>query len=361
MNRRNLVLVLCASLVMSSLGACGKNEDFEDELRAAMRRTEAQPRAFFYTDETGRQKVAVRGAVEDDFRYRARVEVDDRPTLDEVASDDVLADRLLDPERLAMFVSKTPTAAAEPNVVQALKNQTWVVDPGGAPSLIAGAKEERKVGDDFVVDSLNVFRYVEQAIIDSPVPRVVRFNPESISYRPKEDPFPRPVKGVLRYDLTRSRVPRRSENGGNQSVPSTSVFRKMSVYVKDGQVVEIREFIDIGARLNDLRKNFGIDLSKSTSVDAAIAEVVTGINAVRKGQGLDLLRPRRMRARFTDIGTKTSVEVPTEGVVDGKLGFLINRGKQAVNETPSSTTVPGAPPGDGTGTATTGGAAASGG
>lgn len=338
MSRRLLSVLLCVAALMTLVGACGENNDFEDELRAAIRKTETQPRTFFYTDDIEGQKVAVRGAIEDDFRYRARVEVNGAPALDEIVSDDTLADRLLEPSLLPLFAAKTGGTQPDPPAVQALQSGMWVVDPSGAPSLVAGAKEERNVGDDFIIDALNTFRYVEQAIIDAPLPRVERFNPESISYRAKEDPFPRPKAGVKRYDITRSRVPRRSDSGGNQNVFGAAVFRKMSIYVRDGNVVEVREFIDIAARLEDIEKNFGIDLSKSRSVDEAVKEVVTGVNAVRKGQGLDLIRPRKMHARFSGFGKPTEVVLPTEGVVEGKLGFLLNRGKRSISEPTTPTT-----------------------
>lgn len=333
-----MAVLVCVAALMALVGACGENDDFEDELRAAIRKTETQSRTFFYTDDTDGQKIAVRGAIEDDFRYRARVEVNGAPALDEIVSDDTLADRLLEPSLLSLFAAKKGGTQPDPAVVQALQSGMWVLDPSGAPSLVAGAKEERTVGDDFIIDALNTFRYVEQAIIDAPLPRVERFNPESISYRAKEDPFPRPKRGVKRYDITRSRVPRRSESGGNQNVFGVGVFRKMSIYVRDGKVVEVREFIDVAARLEDIEKNFGIDLSKSRSVDEAVKEVVIGVNAVRKGQGLDLIRPRKMHVRFSGFGKPTEVVVPTEGLVEGKLGFLVNRGKRSVNEPTTPTT-----------------------
>ena len=158
---------LCGLLVAATLGlsACSGATDAEKRLREALRNTEKLSNTFLYTetvhDKAGDHETDVRGLVEDDFRYKARVAEDGRPVLDEVVSDDALAVRFLDPSAMTRFLRKpsttkqggsgvggagngavpAPEPAAtgggtpgEPSAADLLATRRWVLDPAGAPS-----------------------------------------------------------------------------------------------------------------------------------------------------------------------------------------------------------------------------------
>ena len=105
-------------LIVTALGlsGCKGATDSEKRLRAALRNTEKLSSTFLYTetvhDKAGNHETDVRGLVEDDFRYKARVATDGKPVLDEVVSDDAIAVRFLDPTAMGRFLRK-PTKAKQ--------------------------------------------------------------------------------------------------------------------------------------------------------------------------------------------------------------------------------------------------------
>ena len=111
-------MLMSGLLVLSTLGlsACTGATDAEKRLRTALRNTERLSNTFLYKetvhDTAGDHETDVRGLVEDDFRYKARVAEDGRPVLDEVVSDDALAVRFLDPSQMGRFLRK-PTKAKQ--------------------------------------------------------------------------------------------------------------------------------------------------------------------------------------------------------------------------------------------------------
>ena len=347
--RRPVRAVLAALVAASALAACGDPEDTATvEIRRAIAKTEAAPRRFVYEEEANDRKVVVEGLVEDDFRYKARLLFGTVPAVDEVVVDDALADRFLDVRALPLLAAtpgRDPTA--EPlgadvpieapgdvlDVPTALKTKRWVLDRTGAPSLIPTADEQHQLGDDAIYDALTVFRYVDRVLRETE-PR--KFNENDLDYKPQEDPFPKPQKGsgVTRYDFPRVRVPRPADAGGsgNQAVPGANSFRKMSVYVKDGIVVQILEDMDVASRLEDLARNYDVDFGDA-SVEQAVKIAIDGINAVRRGQGTEPIRVRKLSFRISDYGTEVRVELPTTDVVEGNLNILRNRGRQVTRPT----------------------------
>lgn len=349
MSRR--LLVLACLLGTLGLSGCGEATDTEKRLRAALAGTEQLAHTFVYS-ETFRAKdvereTEVQGLVEDDFRYKARVLVDGAPVLDEAVSDDALAVRFVEPARLADFarratrkVGRSEPGAPEapvgdsnrqgPDPIAALRTRRWVLDQAGAPAVVGGGvNDERLVGEDPILDALDVFTYVERAI-DEAV-RIVEYNEESLEYRRSEDPFPRPEKGskVIRYDFERPKLPRAADTtGGNQVTPDTRHFRKMSVYVKGGRVVQIREKIDVESRLEDLAKVYETKFPEGVSPAALEIVAVDALNAIRTGQGSDPIRLRSMVFKLADVGDDVKVDMPTD-VVETSLAVLQNRGRPA--------------------------------
>jgi len=87
------------------------------------------------------------------------------------------------------------------------------------------------------LEAMQVFDYTEAALREAG--EVVKFNPEDVSYKPKLDPFPRPTRDVVRYDVRPAVFPRA---GGslNQVMPDVRNFRKMAIYVRGGIVEAVR-------------------------------------------------------------------------------------------------------------------------
>lgn len=338
--RRTLVLTLAISLTAGVLGACGgPDRDDIDNLRAAIRRTEQLSHRFEYEEEEliTSETTRVLGVVEDDFRYKVRVEIDGSPAVDEVVVDDAVADRFYDLETLRNMLRSEPAVpakvsddielASQAEVRTALTRSQWVLDPIGAPAIFdTVANEERQIGDDPIVESQTVFQYVERVAREQ---FVKKFNEDDLDYKPKEDPFPKPTKDskVIRYDFLRANVPRPSEgaSSGRQAVPGASSFRKMSVYVKDGLVIRVLELIDVVDRLDDLERNYDIELEGPTT--QRVKTAIDAINAVRRGQGeRQNIRVRRLDFKLVDLGEPQTVTLPETSVV-GSLVALENRGK----------------------------------
>lgn len=356
MNRRRLLLT---GLLVSALGLSGCKDatDAEKRLREALRNTEKLSNTFLYKetvhDKAGSHETDVRGLVEDDFRYKARVAVDGKPVLDEVVSDDALAVRFLDPAEIGRFLRKpaeaksggagvggvgsapssdTGSASAatpgEPSAAAILASRRWVLDSAGAPSAFGGAATERTLGDDPIADARVVFAYVDRAINEAV--RVVEFNPESLEYRKDEDPFPTPEdgSGVARYDLERAKLPKASEtgSGSNQVTPDARHFRKMSVYVKDKRIIKVLEKIDVESRLDDLAKIYDTKFPTDRTPAELSAIAVEALNVIRTGQGQDPIRMRDMEFSLKDLGADVKVDMPTD-TMKASLALLQNRGR----------------------------------
>jgi hypothetical protein len=337
--RRRIALILGVTLAAGLLGACGgPDRKALDDLRAAVARTERLAHRFEYIDEDliGGTTNRVVGVVEDDLRYKVRLEVNGEPAVDEVVYDDAVADRFYNTDVLRSMARKTVVEAAPSSdselsppaeVREALLRSQWVLDPAGAPPLFDDvAADERQIGDDPIVDAQTVFQYINQVTRQQPVRK---FNPDALDYKPKEDPFPKPSRDsdIVRYDFFRFPVPKPSDGAGagRQAVPGAPSFRKMSVYVKDGVVIRVLEVIDVVDRLDDIERNYEVKLEGTTQEKVKTA--IDAINAVRRGQGeRQNIRVRKLDFKLTDLGTEQRVTLPEVGI-KGSLVFLNNRGK----------------------------------
>ncbi len=342
-----LVAVLAAMGALTT--ACKKEADQKFVLGKIITATEQKSRKFVYLDSARGTQTQVAGVIEDDFRYKTRLVVNGRPVADEVTNDDALAVRFLAPEQLPKFLSSPGLATSPGNggapvgsqsgtagipPVLALQTQRWVLDKTGAPNLLKAPTDRRKEGADPAFDSLTALDYVRKSVnAGLQVKKYKRDDIEPV-YKEKEDPFPKPAPGAktIRYDIRPPALPKADARGatGNQQTPGQSNFRKMVVYVRDGVIVEIREQIDVASKLNDVIRLF--NLPANTTVDTA----VFAINAVRGGQGDDLIRVRRLTVRFEEIGQPLKVVLPTDAV-QGSLTVLKNRGHQVVTGAPAPT------------------------
>ncbi len=353
------LLALMALLGTLGLAGCtSEAKTTEKTLRAALDRTEHLAHRFAYkeafTDKDGKHETAVQGLVEDDLRYKARVSENGVAVLDEAVSDDALAVRLIQPPALADFIrtpqekgkggsgvggsgTEAPASTVDldrdaPDPVAALRSRRWVLDKAGAPAVFsANPAEDRALGEDPVLDALDVFAHVERAIDEADY--IAEFNEESIEpvYRRDEDPFDKPKKGsgVIRYDFAAPKLPKASDRaGGNQVTPDARHFRKMAVYVKESRVLQISEVIDVAARLDDLAEVYETKYPKDRKPAEVAAIAIDALNTIRTGQGQDPIRLRSMSYNLKDLGEAVKVDMPTE-VVETSLAVLQNRGRPA--------------------------------
>lgn len=323
--RRRCVIAIVATATMAS-SACGaRRVTVANEVRAALDRTSASSRGLVYKLQEGTRTVVVRAQVEDDLRYKADLSVDGVAGLEEVAVDDTLADRVVDDsvERLVV----RPGATVPADLSAAVDAHQWVTDPEGAPSLLPSATAKRTPGDDPVLDAVTVLRHVRKELDDAGGAH--RFNPDSLDYRPQEDPFPRPDKGagVVRYDFERPRLPRPEDAiaGQARALPGPANFRRVSVYVQHGRVVQVLETMDVATRLRELGRLYDLGLPPKATTAEAVRLVVTRLNQLRLGTGLEPIRLQTMSVQLVGIGSAVHVAVPGGGV-SGSLAFLRNRG-----------------------------------
>jgi hypothetical protein len=334
--RRLLAVALVVVMGAGLLSGCGrKKDDGKDIVKNAIHKTAKLARTFVYDDDAGGKRTTVAGLVEDDYRYQAEVRLNGEPMQEEAASDDALAIRALRAEAVGPLLSAGSTAAVGTNPtvrtsVEAMANGKWVVDPAGAPSLVVTPDDRRKPGDDPVFDALTLLQYTERAV-DAAV-YVARYNPDAIdpvfkSVEEKALGFPQPKVGAAteRWDLKAPPLPKPNSfsNTGSQLVPTVVNFRFMSVYVRAGLIVQVREVIDVAGKLPDLVRDYKLP------ANTTVVQAVDALNKVRTGQGTtEVIRPRRMVYELRDLGGSESVSMPTDGVV-GTLSMVKYRGKAA--------------------------------
>lgn len=207
-----------------------------------------------------------------------------------------------------------------------------MVDPRGARSLTSATAVGYTVGDDPMFDALNVVAYVRLSLQQGA--SVNRFNPESPYYRPKVDPFPRPTAGVERYDIyPPSLQPRGTTTLGSASqLPDINYFRVMSVYVKDGLVVDVRERISVQDRLLDPMSNFAARISDyvkvppGTSIAAQARLLLNRLNQQRTAMNQGAIRERDMRVTFSRYGQAAEVSIPATAI-PGDLSRIAYHGQ----------------------------------
>lgn len=341
MTRR--VLALLITVCVLGLGpACAKKNEDKLSLQELLLKSAHQPGVFRYSEQIPQTPFAegslvqVRGLIEDDFRYKARLTVNGTDALDEVVNDDALAVRFLD----SNFIDKFTSQGGDPATRAALAARYWVTDPVGAPSIGDAAVSDRTIGIDPIVDSLSVVDYVLNAISASK--GVFEFNAERLDYRPAEDPFPRPASGsgVTRWDLVPPDLPRADalDTGqGNAALARAPQFRQMAIYVRDDKVVQIREQLAAKFDLLDKFLNYierlldkaggraNADLKRQAQKVKDQPEVLElllnfVLNIALQQAGEEPVRFRTMKYEFTEGGGDVKADLPFGP--DNKLGSL---------------------------------------
>ena len=317
------------AVAVVGLSSCKRQKDEKILLNRIIDRTERLARAFVVQD-IANATTEVAGVVEDDFRYKARLKIDGVAVADEVAKDDALAARFLQPDALPRFLnpdaavaSATSSTPGQIPVLVALRTRRWVMDPTGAPQTERVAADRRAQGDDPVYDALSVLQFTRESVDRARL--VQKYSRDRIDpvFKSKEDVFLKPGNNspLTRYDIAPPKLPPAARGaGGTQELPETAHFRKMVVYVRDNRVVEVHEVIDVQSKLEDLIAAFR--LPKNTTAQ----EAIFAINAVRKGNGNDPIRVRELKVEFSRFGQPLKVDMPSESV-QGNLTVLRYRGR----------------------------------
>jgi hypothetical protein len=376
---RKLISIILLAVMVAALPACGTKTHERDVLLKAIARTQQLSSKFSYADERPRQSLRVSGLVEDDFRFKARVTYNGNIGYDQVVQDDTLGIRFIDPARIASLVDKrTASSATLPSdltgitVRDALLARRWVVDTAAAPAITATGRTEATIGTDPVLDSVTALGYVSDAI--NQALGVKKWSKDDLepAYASDEDQsFPKPSNGsgVERYDLVRAPLPPPGALGGagQAATPKTSNFRKMAIYVKKGLVIKVVERVEVTGRGLDRLISYDRTFLKDQKVPDAIktgfeqtvkqtpkaqlgAVLLAASNSFITASGATPILIRNMSLDLFDLGSKSiKVNPPVDGVVHGKLLFLISAQKPASIEAGATGTV------TGTSTASTGG------
>lgn len=343
---RNRVVVGIAAVVMATTAwGCGSKPvaGVATTLREAIERTDVPARRFHHETKGsgGKRTVVVDGLVEDDGRYKARVTEQGVPVYEEVAHDDALAVRLLKPEALPSFL-RSPEARDE--VTAVLQRQQWVLDPTGAPD--PSSYEPGDSQEDAVLDAMASLRSLLQ-IVDNQ--GFGEFNPDSLEYDKREDPFPAPPKGgpLKRYDAAPLRMPTFDDIQGTQgqrTLPGPQHFRKISVYVRDGIIVEVRESVQIEHRARQLAGLLAaLEIEGDIPEDERVEVIRADVNRRRAAEALPPLFDVERVLRISEVGGPITVTLP-EGTAPGDLSVLRNRGNRAAGGAAPATSGPAAPP-----------------
>jgi hypothetical protein len=383
-----LLAVLAVVAVLVS-GACTKRDLDKEKVVGFIDSTSPLSHRFVYRVESrGAGQLVVQGVVEDDFRYKLQLSLDGTPSVEQVASDDAVAVRFLDPGLVDGFTDRAvadkvdvETSIEGATVFDALRARRWVLDDAGAPSPVVQVRDERSgeaaattAGNqarDPLFEGRTALAYVRRTAQGS---IFVKYDPETLNptYRVSEDPFPKPKEGsgVDRYDTYVPDLPTAAQatSGSSPSFPTAANFRKMAVYVKRGRVIAVREFIGVSTRQladlveymqalidatapDDVKAGFRARVRSLSSKPEELTDfLLGGLNSFVASAGRELLQFRTMSLELQDFGAvDEKVELPGDAIT-GDLAVLRNLGRKpltgaedqgarpAVPQPPDSTT-----------------------
>jgi len=355
--RRSLLLgAALAVTVLSS--ACSRTEFDQEKVIDAIDETTPHSFRLDWTLTTNDRTVNVRGIVQDDFRYKLQLSLDGDPAAEQVVVDDGVALRFLDTELVDSFTDPAvegeidlETDVEGATVFDALNAGRWVLDEAGAPSAVISSidpSDDPEVERDPLFDARNALEYVRRVADAS---QFVEYDTESLdpTYQPEEDPFPAPDEdsGVIRYDSVIADLPSAAAaTAGQRQLPSFANFRKMAVYVKDGKLIAVREFVGLSPRQLQELLEYEEALLKATAGDDVVtayrAEVkrleddpdalgeflLGGLNTFITSTGAQPIQFREMSLEISDLdAVETTVRLPSD-VIRGDLAVIRNLGRK---------------------------------
>lgn len=312
---RRAVAILVALFALAAT-SCERNQD-PIVLRRHITRSVNEPRTFTVRVASNENAYEVQGRQEDDLRYAMVLRsATGKPLIDYVVGDDTLAVRLRDPA----FGGKLANILGDPVVDRTLKAGQWVQDPAGAPPVVLPATAAGQTSGNPFTDARQVLLLAQSAM--GQASRVVKWSLEDISYRSRFDPWRYPTDDEARYDLRPPTLPRSEaatiQGGGGDIGPQH--FRKLSIFTKEGKVVQLCEAIDIFGHedyvaIKERGRNWNPFLT------ALLDRVLRG----------DTTTPIRPRYQVVDIEypDEAPVAVPA-GARPGKLTVFVSALQQAI-------------------------------
>jgi hypothetical protein len=308
--KRAATVILLIGLLLPA--ACRRQVQVKEQVRAFIKNTQRLPRSLEYSSNESDLGFMVKGRVEDSFRYQGTVETKGKEILQWVIDDDAFAVKILDPQT---FAALAPAAAPTSTVIQgALLGGQWVVDPSGAPTR---SKNQLGRTGNPLQDSADVMDYLILSIDEAQEVKLWQEEDLEPAYFASEDHFPPPddAVGERRFDLVRTGIPRPSQQaaGGVEQLPRTSMFRKMALYVRGNRLVRALEDIDV-----DGHHDF-VDAKKKHK--KRMLDLLDAIHNLRGSEGI---RPRKMTARFFDLGEAATIRAPQDALKASLRGIFFS-------------------------------------
>lgn len=302
--------------------SCQRTVDLKERLNEYLSATERLSRQFEFNLETEGSDIGITvvGMVEDSFRYRAIMSMDDANVIEQIVRDDAMAVRVIDPSKLGLLAQGA--APSSQVIIDALNGGQWVVDPSGAPPLRRNPDEARSELDP-VTEAITVPVYIRQAIEQASFINEWREEDIAPAYRPSEQNF-RPADdetGERRFDLVRPVLP--TGSSGLEQLPGPAHFRRMAMYVIDDRVVEVQEQIDIEG-------HFEVQKAREENKE----RLLDLIEAVKAQQGVQAVIPRTMSIKFTGFSVPGDPTLLPEAIRASLRGIF---DKTAAAEIPAAT------------------------
>lgn len=364
---RRTAIVVCTAAVASGLSGCGEENDRIQRLvLAALSDAMASPRTFVHVDQGLTRKTVVSGEVADSLRYRVLLNVDGQPIWQKVVKDDAVADLFLDPTAVStyagagsspavdvvsdyqMLASVLPpgvpvpafnllpkTTPVKPSLAAAaLQKGKWVVDSDGAPVLPnVGSSAELLATTPFLRPLLMLAAVREEVdAVDAGAVKKYDVDDLDPTFKPKDDPFPKPGDGETRYDVAQSDLPQitATSQDSRPDPPDDSSLRKLAIYLKDGKVVAIRENYDILDRLEDIARLYQIplvlDKSAGTVTQQRIGQLL--INLVQPEKPVPY-RVHEEQLLISYPAAAPKIELP-KPAIEADLSLLPGQGASAL-------------------------------
>ncbi len=299
---RRVAVAVAVSTLAAGLAGCGSKNDVDQKaVLAALDRSINSPRTFVHIDQGLNHKTVVSGEQADSLRYRLLLTVDGTPTWQKVVKDDAVADLFLDTSKVATYAGGGSSPAVdvvadyqviapflpkdvpppafgqlpatqpiEPSLaLAALQAGKWVVDSDGAPTLPTVGTSAEQLATTPFLRPLLMLDAVRAEVDGTEFRNVKKYSKDDLSptFKPEDDPFPKPAEGEIRYDVAQNPLPAvtATSQDSRPDPPDDSSLRKLAIYVKDGRVVSIRENFDILDKLEDIARLYIIPLQLDKS------------------------------------------------------------------------------------------------
>jgi len=144
-----------------------------------------------------------------------------------------------------------------------------VLDKTGAPVLPTVGTSAEQLATTPFLRPLLMLDAVRAEVDGTDAGNIKKFSKDDLSptFKPEDDPFPKPADGEIRYDVAQNPLPAitATSQDSRPDPPDDSSLRKLAIYIKDGRVISIRENFDILDKLEDIARLYMIPLELDKS------------------------------------------------------------------------------------------------